>query len=99
MTKMKICNLSSSMTVESMNRIFSEFGTVRSISLSTDIMTGRCSGFGYVHLDEEQIGVALSALNGKRLDDRALNVTLEQKQEYPYSRSRMEKKKEHSEAV
>lgn len=79
MTKMMIRNLSSNTTVESMNKLFSEFGTVRSVSLSMDIMTGRCSGFGYVHLDEQQIGVALSALNGKRLDDHALQVTFERK--------------------
>jgi len=75
-------NLSSRTTAESLNRLFSEFGAVRSVSLATDIMTGRCAGFGFVHLDEQQTGIALSALNGQCLGDRILHVTLEQKRDH-----------------
>jgi len=82
MTKMMVQNLSSRTTVESLNRLFSEFGAVRSVSLATDIMTGRCGGFGFVHLDEQQTGTALSALNGRYLGDRVLHVTYEQKRDY-----------------
>jgi hypothetical protein len=42
-----------------LNKLFSEFGDVRSVSLATDIMTGRCEGFGFVHLDEQHTGAAL----------------------------------------
>ena len=59
MTKMMVENLSSRTSVESMNRLFSEFGVVRSVRLATDIMTGRCVGFGFVHLDEKKTGAAL----------------------------------------
>ncbi len=79
MTKMIVKNLSSRTTVESLNRLFSEFGAVRSVSLATDIMTGRCRGFGFVHLDEQETGAALYALNGRCLGDRVLRVTFEQK--------------------
>lgn len=82
MTKMMVENLSSRTSVESMNRLFSEFGVVRSVSLATDIVAGRCVGFGFVHLDEQQTGAALYALNGRCLGDRVLRVTLEQKREY-----------------
>jgi RNA recognition motif-containing protein len=81
-TKMMVQNLSSRTTEESVNRLFSEFGAVRSVSLATDIMTGRCVGFGYVHLDEQQTGAALYALNGRRLGDRVLRVTFEKKRDY-----------------
>ena len=84
MTKMMVQNLSSRTTVESLNRLFSEFGTVRSVSLATDIMTGRCGGFGFVDLDEQQTGAALYAMNGRRLGDRVLRVTFEQKREYSH---------------
>ena len=82
MTKMMVQNLSSRTTVENLNSLFSEFGAVRSVSLAKDIMTGRCRGFGFVHLVEQQTGAALYALNGRRLGDRVLRVTLEQKRDH-----------------
>ena len=82
MTKMMVHNLSSHTTVESLNRLFSEFGAVRSVRLPTDIMTGRCGGFGFVDLDEQEIGAALYALDGKCLGGHVLRVTLEQKREH-----------------
>jgi RNA recognition motif-containing protein len=81
MTKMMVHNLSSRATVESLNSLFSEFGAVRSVRLATDIMTGRCGGFGFVHLDEQETGAALSALNGSCLGGRILRVTFEQKRD------------------
>ena len=79
MTKMMVHNLSSHMTVESLNSLFSEYGVVKSVSLATDVMTGRCRGFGFVNLDELEAGAALDALNGRCLGDRILRVTFEQK--------------------
>ena len=44
-------------------------------------MTGRCGGIGFVHLDEQHTGAALDALNGRRVGDRVLRVTLEKKRD------------------
>ena len=95
MTKMIVQNLSSRTTVESLNRLFSEFGAVRSVSLATDIMTGRCRGFGFVHLDEQETGAALYALNGRCLGDRVLRVTFEQKMKPPHHPVRGERRPYH----
>ena len=84
-TKLLVRNLSPGMTEERLDRLFSVFGTVRSVSLATDVMTGRCGGFGHVHLYERNAGAALCALNGKRLCGRVLRVTVEQKG-YPASK-------------
>ena len=78
-TKMMVQNLSSRTTEDSLSRLFSDYGTVRSVCLATDVMTGRCGGFGFVHLDEQQTGAALNALNGRCVGDRVLLVTFEQK--------------------
>lgn len=78
-TKMMVENLSPSTTVDSLHRLFSDFGKVRSISLATDIMTGRCGGFGFVHMYEHDTGAALFALDGKHLGGRILRVTIERK--------------------
>jgi RNA recognition motif-containing protein len=85
MTKMMVQNLSSGTTVESLSRLFSEFGAVKSISLATDIMTGQCRGFGFVQLEEQHAGTALSALNGRHLGDRVLHITYEQKRDHGIS--------------
>jgi len=79
MTKMVVHNLSPHMTVESLNSLFSQYGAVRSVSLATDVMTGRCGGFGFVSLDEPTAGAARDALDGTRLGGRRLRVTIEQK--------------------
>ncbi len=52
---------------------------MRSVSLATDVMTGRCRGFGFVNLDELAFGAALDALDGSCLGGRVLRVTFEQK--------------------
>ncbi len=85
MTKMIVQNLSPRTTVESLNKLFAEFGTVRSVSLATDIMTGRCGGFGFVHLYEQDTGAARHALDGRRLGGRVLRVTFERKPISPSS--------------
>lgn len=78
-TKMMVQNLPASTTEESLTQLFSDYGVVQSVSLAMDIMTGRCGGFGYVHLTEQQTGRALNALNGRCIDNHTLIVTFEQK--------------------
>ena len=80
---MIVYNLPPHTTVESLNRLFSEVATVRSVTLATDIMTGRCGGFGFVHLYEQDAGAARDALDGRRLGGRVLRVAFEEKQISP----------------
>ncbi len=79
MTKIVVENLSPQTTVDSLSRLFAPFGTVQSISLATDIMTGRCSGFGFVQLTERTAGTAQHALHGSQLSGRTLRVRVEEK--------------------
>jgi len=81
MTKMVVQNLAPSTTVESLGQLFAAFGTVQSVRLATDVMTGRCWGVGFVNLSEQDVGTAIDALDGKRVDGRVLHVSLEMKRD------------------
>ena len=48
MKKLFIGNLPQDATEDSVREMFSAFGTVRSISVASDIFTGRCKGFGFI---------------------------------------------------
>ena len=79
MTKLIVRTLSPHTTVASVGALFARFGAVQSVDLATDVMTGRCGGFGYVRMRERHMGAAVLELNGCSLNGRVLQVTLEQK--------------------
>ena len=58
---------------------FSAFGTVRSISVSSDIFTGKCRGFGEVEMEGHEARAAQAALDGNLVgsSDRSLRVRFE----------------------
>jgi RNA recognition motif-containing protein len=82
-TKMVVRNLPPQVTPQSLSAAFSAHGDVRSVSLATDVMTGRCRGLGFVSLDESLSGAALDALDGSRMGGNIIRVSLEQKASRP----------------
>ena len=55
--------------------MFGELGTVQSANLIEDRETGRSRGFGFVEMSsKEEAAAAISTLNGKEVDGRALTV-------------------------
>ncbi len=60
-------------TSESLERAFSQFGTVTSAKVITDRETGRSRGFGFVEM-EDGADEAIAALNGSDLDGRQIVV-------------------------
>ncbi len=74
--KLYVGNLSYSTTSESLQTAFSQAGNVVSATVITDKMTGRSKGFGFVEFaTDEEAAAAISMLNGKEVDGRALNVS------------------------
>jgi len=68
-------NLSFDATESSVRSMFEEFGAVDRVNIVTDRDTGRARGFGFVEMSNDAEGErAISALNGRNLDGRALNV-------------------------
>jgi RNA recognition motif-containing protein len=75
MKKLFIGNLPQNATEESVRAMFAEFGTVRSISVASDIFSGKCKGFGFVEMEGHEARAAQTALDGKSVDgDRSLRV-------------------------
>ncbi len=54
--------------------LFSQHGTVESVSLITDRETGRPRGFGFVEMSRADATRAIQSLNGKDLGGRPLRV-------------------------
>ena len=71
--KIYVGNLPFSASDEEVRSMFSEFGTVESVSLIADRDTGRPRGFGFVEMSDGADD-AIMALHQKEMDGRSLNV-------------------------
>ena len=60
-----------------MRELFSDFGVVRSITVSSDIFTGKCRGFGTVAMEGHEARAAIAGLNGKMIGNQPLRVRFE----------------------
>ena len=74
MTKIYVGNLPFSATESEVRDMFSQHGTVESVSLITDRDTGRPRGFGFVEMSRADSSRAIQALNGKDMGGRPLRV-------------------------
>jgi len=73
-TSIYVGNLSWSATQDGVESLFKSFGQVLSVNLISDRETGRARGFGFVEMEEADALNAISALDGKEVDGRALRV-------------------------
>ncbi len=74
-TRLYVGNLSYSVTNQSLETLFADFGRVQSAQVVQDRDTGRSKGFGFVEMsDNGQAQAAIEALNLKEVDGRALTV-------------------------
>ena len=68
-------NLSFRTTEDTVRSLFQAYGSVERVNLITDRDTGQARGFGFVEMSNNaEADRAISGLNGKELDGRALNV-------------------------
>ena len=75
MKKVFVGNLPFSATEEEVRSLFAEFGEVQRVSIITDRDTGKPRGFAFVEMpQDDEAQRAITALNGKQLGGRALNV-------------------------
>lgn len=74
MTKIYVGNLPFSTSESEIRELFSQHGTVESVSLVTDRDTGKPRGFGFVEMSRADASRAIQNLNGKALGGRPLRV-------------------------
>jgi len=73
--KLYVGNLSFQTTSDDLQGLFSQAGTVESVSLVTDRDTGRSRGFGFVEMGSKAEGeAAISQFNGTEVAGRSLTV-------------------------
>ena len=73
--KLYVGNLAFQTSSEELQTLFSQAGTVESVSLIEDRETGRSRGFGFVEMSTKEEGAAaIQQFNGTDLGGRTLNV-------------------------
>ena len=78
MKRMFVGNLPYDATERSVQALFSEYGTVRSIKLATDIFSGKCRGFAFIEMEGHEARAAIAALDGKTVGEKSLRVNFEE---------------------
>jgi RNA recognition motif-containing protein len=80
--KLYIGNLPYSVTEAALRELFAPLGEVSSVSIITDRMTGQPKGFAFIEMaDEAAAKQAISQINGKTLENRAITVAEARPQE------------------
>ena len=73
--KLYVGNLSYDVSSADLEQLFGAHGTVESVQIIEDRMTGRSKGFGFVEMSSDQEAkAAIDALNGQEHGGRALTV-------------------------
>jgi cold-inducible RNA-binding protein len=73
--KLYVGNLTYGVTDSTLEQMFAAHGTVQSAQVIMDRDTGRSKGFGFVEMKSDQEAqAAMTALNGKEVEGRALTV-------------------------
>ena len=73
--KLYVGNLSYRMTDSDLEQMFASHGSVSSAQIIMDRDTGRSKGFGFVEMaSDQEAQAAITALNGKEIEGRALTV-------------------------
>jgi RNA recognition motif-containing protein len=73
--KLYVGNLSFGTMEDDLHRLFSQVGSVESVSMVTDRDTGRSRGFAFVEMASKSEGeAAIAKFNGSELDGRSLTV-------------------------
>jgi RNA recognition motif-containing protein len=75
MKNLFVGNMSFQTTESELRSLFEPFGEISRVNVITDRDTGQARGFAFVEMaHDDEAAKAISSLNGKEVDGRALNV-------------------------
>ncbi|OLY83300.1 Poly(U)-binding-splicing factor PUF60 [Smittium mucronatum] len=75
LSRIYVGSINFEITEQHIRKVFTEFGFIKHISMSSDPLTGRHKGFGFVEYDvPESANMALEAMDGTMLGGRQLKV-------------------------
>jgi cold-inducible RNA-binding protein len=81
-TKLYVGGISYNTKEDALKEYFAQAGTVTSVAIIIDKMSGRSKGFGFVEMEtEDEAKSAIEMFNGKELDGRQLTVNEARPQE------------------
>ncbi|GMW06548.1 MAG: hypothetical protein AMXMBFR8_13450 [Nevskiales bacterium] len=76
-SKLYVGNLSYTATEDELRQLFSQAGSVKSVSVIKDRDTGRSKGFAFVEMaSDDDAQKAISQLNGQSFQDRSLKINV-----------------------
>lgn len=76
-TKLYVGNLSFTTTEEDLQNLFSQAGTIVSVTLIKDRDSGRSKGFAFVEMENQNdVEKAIQMFDGYSMDDRELKVSI-----------------------
>lgn len=78
MKKLFIGGLPPSTTEESLQALFSQYSTMRSLKLVKDLFSGDCKGFGFLEMEGHEARAAIAELDGKSFEGSLLKVKFEE---------------------
>lgn len=76
--------LPASTTEESLTALFTDYGTVRSLTLHKDLFTGQARGTALIDMEGHEARAAIAGLDGSQIQGRTLyvNQTKEEKRRF-----------------
>ena len=78
MKKLFVGSLPPTTTEESLQGLFSQYGTVRSLKLVRDVFSGDCKGFGFLEMEGHEARAAIAGLDGQSYEGHFLKVRYEE---------------------